>query len=305
MSHRTSHTHFVAAFILALLCMNAWGVPVGANDPNNPLLVVTAPEGGVIWGDKQFSNGKAIECGGGATKCVVRVPLGTIFVLNQQALGVYDTGRWTDDCATATGNACMVKMDGPKNVSAALHNNGVTVSSESYSNAILGVDYYDASKAAQGVPYGASILSCGTDAIYKDLTRTECSATVRKGTKIIAWLNRADLSEWMWTTPGFCSGERDDPCARIVNGDVRFSAKPYLIIDIVPPQNGTITFLGKTCPGECNVRVDVTTTNVAFQAKSAAGYLLTNWGGDCAGTTSDTCTMTLKSRNGLSATFLK
>lgn len=149
-------------------------------------------------------------------------------------------------------------------------------------------------------PAGIDVGPDGSDAAdFAAGTDVVLTATANAGSSFTGW-------------SGACEGAVGNTCT--VTMDAAKTATAEFAVD--QPQgpftvsatvdgNGSVTSdpIGIDCPGDCTEEFEAG-TSVTFTATPDVDNNFAGWGGDCAGATGDTCTLTVNSDTTVAATFV-
>lgn len=283
--------------LAVIACLVGFASAGAAQEPQYKLSVHCGA-GGFIYGDKQYSSGRAIDCGPGRPRCSVTLPKG-VYVLTAEPKPFHAVSGWYGAC-TGKETTCAFSLSADVLVGADFEDRSTKITvDETHGFYIEG---FDAAKRAAGD--STRVVACGWDHRVNRM-HDACSATVMRGTRMIFYKFPAEGSKpYFWKNP--CSGTDRVYCESTVNANLHVSVVPSIKVSVAAPSNGAIEFDGKSCPGACSVVLSPNSaTPVTFTAIPASGYILGSWGGACAGTQGLTCTRTASNDLGVSAVFSK
>jgi hypothetical protein len=131
-----------------------------------------------------------------------------------------------------------------------------------------------------------------------------CSASFAHGTSVtLTETPEAGSGFAGWS--GACTGTGSCAVSMSVARSATATFTPLLTLTVDPPTNGSVTsdVGGIDCAGTCSHDF-VSGASVALTAHPDPGYRFDSWGGDCGGTSTSTCTLTMDRAKSASVTFL-
>jgi uncharacterized repeat protein (TIGR02543 family) len=136
----------------------------------------------------------------------------------------------------------------------------------------------------------------------------DCSEAYVSGTSVVLTASPAAgyvFSSWT----GDCAGQSGATCTLSMTANrtagATFAAQPANTLTVSSPTNGRVTSspAGIDCPGDCSQSYS-SGQAVTLTATPAAGYAFSSWGGDCAGQSGPTCSLTMSSSRAASVQFV-
>jgi uncharacterized repeat protein (TIGR02543 family) len=264
-----------APFVLVSLLLGA-SLLASANAHAAKLTVAKRGSGTVT------SAPSGINCG---ATCSANYANGTSVTLTASPATGYSFSGWGGACS-GTSATCTVSMTRSRRVSASFSQNVV--------------NYYTltVSKSGSGTVTSApSGINCGTT----------CSASYASGTSVTLTASAASGYNFTgWS--GACSGTSTTctvamTAARSVTATFSQNVVNYYSLTVSKGGAGTITSApaGINCGTTCSASY-ASGTGVTLTASPATGYNFSGWGGACSGT-SASCTVSMTSSSGVTATF--
>ncbi|MBF0486691.1 MAG: VCBS repeat-containing protein, partial [Nitrospirae bacterium] len=244
--------------------------------PVNKQLTVSKTGNGTIT-----SSPSGISCG---SACSASYTSGTAVSLTATPDSGYNFSSWTG-CDSTNSNQCTVTMASDKAVTATF-------------TAVPVKKQLTVSKTGNGtITSSPSGISCGSS----------CSASYTSGTAVI--LTATPDSGYNFSSWTGCDSVSSNQCTITISSDkavtATFAAVPVnKQLTVSKTGNGTITSSpsGISCGSACSASY-ASGTAVILTATPDSGYAFTSWGGDCSGTTGNSCTLTMSSAKTVSATF--
>ncbi len=231
------------------------------------MTVSPRPAGGTV-------TGAGLNCGVGGTLCAVTMPAPMTLGLQATPATGYTFTGWTGDC-TGTSTSLAVSLTGARTCGAAFTPTGTTTYSLAVTRPTGGT------VAGTGVTCGTGGADCAET--YTAATSVTLAATADSGYAFTGWggsctgtsLSTTVLMNAAKTcTASFAEGLPTGP--------------PYTMTISPKPTGGSVTGAGLNCGvggSLCAVTMPAPMT-LGLQATPAAGFVFTNWSGDCSGTVS-------------------
>ena len=225
---------------------------------------------------------KGVDCGSGTrAACSTSKAHGSVVVARATADEGYEFESWTGACGAARWPKCQLRLDGDLTVGATFKRAKRTLTV-----AVAGI----------GKVTGTGI-DCGADCAQDYDYGTAATLTAAPG-------EGQDFERW----EGACAGTATGTVCRLEMKEARSATARFRpqkrTLAVTKTAGGSVSSApaGISCGADCAEDYDYGTA-VELTAAAESGYDFASWGGDCSGSASSTCVLTMEEARTASASF--
>jgi uncharacterized repeat protein (TIGR02543 family) len=244
-------------------------------------------------GTVKSTSTSGINCGNGNKKCFIAFgDVGPLTLKANAPSGWTFDDDW-DGCDSTTTDTCTLDLSADEVVTATF------TPKSSTGQSTLSVTFDDT--VGQGQVTAPGEIDCGTGA------SGDCSwGPVPTGSTLTVIETPDSTSDIFTGWGGACSGTGTS-CTVELSGDKTVNAvwgtsTSTTTLTVGITGGGHVSGGGIDCPSKCVV-TEALNSAVTLTASPSDGYVFSSWGGDCAASSSPTCTVTMTADSSVTATF--